>query len=67
MHMVWKHAKIFSFANKALIKNLQKKLIKRKICESYNLSIPINVWNEKSENYSQNHFKSAKNEKKKWK
>lgn len=29
-----------------------------------NLSIPINVWNEKSENYSQNHSKSAKNEKK---
>lgn len=26
-----------------------------------NLSIPINVWNEKSENDSQNHSKSAKN------
>lgn len=30
-----------------------------------NLSIPINVWNEKSEIYSQNHSKSAKNEEKK--
>lgn len=31
-----------------------------------NLSIPINVWNEKkSENDSQNHSKSAKNKEKK--